>query len=634
MLRPHLSAREATLEIESIYPGLRGVDLRIAHYSEAGFSVESLHVKLPWVGLFGGLESLQLHVDCSRIFIDIDALPHSNELKPATAEDLVAGLPGHLGGLFESISSAVLELSLGALSASVGEIQLTASERTVSCSSELSVMVGESNATVLTGRVSNENFNIDARLRVDETGRELGLDFVASAANWEAFAKVFFPEIGPDLKEKQVDLYFDPLEGSGSFTDISGYARWSADKPDRVRAAVLGNLGAIEVFTRSGGFRSHSASFGLATDGLALCRAYLSLPIDTVQVGSWQANEGEVVLRLDGSTASTRVKLGEDSFTLKYPSVLDLIEQSGEIYFTAELKQFGESLVNAVAPRILPLDVTFQASLNIDGQVELSKGALVDPSGKAEWAMSELQWPEKSLSISDFSGAAQLDSLIDGVPVGQSDLRIDTLNLAEVIFSGIETRIELTDTGIATVDDFSARILGGAVNTDSFNLNLDTKSSSPIRLRLENIDLATLAAAVPQFDGVLAGAASGDIHLELTNSDLRLKDGFLGLDEAVPARLSYSMHGMLTQGLSPESASYRQYHMAELALENLTLKRFKIEFFPEGDESKPIYVTFYGESKQEGTLVPIDYTLNVNTDDSADLIQLLQIMQSGQLDIQ
>ncbi len=565
--------------------------------------------------------------------VDLDALLRSADVEDVVPADLGAGLSGKLGGQFEALADQAAGLPLGGFSGSVENLEIVAGARTFGGSAEVKLVAGASNVSVLAARVSSAELRVDVSLRVDESGRELALDFTVGGTDWEAFSKRFLPEVAPALQAQRVDLYLDPLAGSGNFTDISGYVRWSADAPDRVRVAVLGNLGAFEVFTSAGEFTMRPAAFGLATDGLEVCRGYLSLPIGAVRLGSWQAGEGELSLRLDGWAASALLKLGDDTFSLDHPSVPDAMRKSGEVHFTVQTKHLSGALVNAIAPGLLPSDLNFQGALDANGSLTLDEGELIDVAGEAEWEIASLQWPGKSLALHGFSGRAQLDSFVGGLPVGKSTLQINELDLAGLAFSQIDTGIQLKDTGVASVGKLCTQILGGKLEADAFDLNLATKVSDPIRIRLERIDLAELAAVVPQFEGELTGRGSGDLVLELTESGLRLKDGQLGLDEAIPARLSYSIRGLFTQGLEEGSSAYRQYRMAERALEDLSLTRFRVEFFPQGDATKPILVTFYGESNQNGTVIPLDYTLNVNVDDSASLIQLLQMMQQGELEI-
>jgi hypothetical protein len=112
-----------------------------------------------------------------------------------------------------------------------------------------------------------------------------------------------------------------------------------------------------------------------------------------------------------------------------------------------------------------------------------------------------------------------------------------------------------------------------------------------------------------------------------------LKDGLLQIDEDVEARLRYNVDGLLTRGMDVESAAYEQYRLAEVAFQNMLLKRFRVDVFPEGEFKRPLQIQLYGESKQEGVTIPVDYTLNLNADDAEGLMHLLRMIQRGELEL-
>jgi hypothetical protein len=150
---------------------------------------------------------------------------------------------------------------------------------------------------------------------------------------------------------------------------------------------------------------------------------------------------------------------------------------------------------------------------------------------------------------------------------------------------------------------------------------------------VDSVELAQLAQAVPQFQGEIDGAVSGHLVAVWRGGQIILTDGQLEVDPETGAHLKYQVEGLLTKGMAPGSSAYRQYRMAEKAFADLALKRFRIDIFPEGNRTRPFRLELLGESVQEGTIVPVDFALNVNVDDTAGLLEILRLMRQGELDL-
>lgn len=621
-----LAPRSAQIEIASIRPGLSGISIQIARYEEPGIQVHDLHGELPWAGLFAGAGKFEVSLVCGQLSIAADIL--ADEPKPFSMQALSENIASAFAGLADVLEA----LPISALDLDLKAVDLHLGERLVAFQSELSLIATSAGIVEVALSIDNECFSFDGRLRDTLPSSEIALDFVASASDWEGCIDAYVPELGAALREKQVDLYLDPLAEGTVFADVSGYVRWSGAQPAHVRAVVMGNLGPVEVFWDDLDATFEASSFGMATNGADVSRAYGTLPVGLVQAGVWRQSGGEITLQVNEAGISGSCLLSEGALSLRvsHSSLEEALSGGGVLGLRVEGSALNHDLLAALAPVAVPLGLTVEAELKAEAELVYEGGAVISGTGSARWDLSRAEWPDQGLLVEGFSGEAEVDLIALS---GSTDLKLKRMQLSGVEVNNVATRLALKNPASLRVDGFVAELLGGRLKADSFVCNPLTASSEEIRLYLEQIDLEALSKVIPQFDGEISGVVSGDFLLQWIDRSLRVNDGFLELDKSIPAHLSYSTGGLLTAGLAPDSAAYQQYRMAELALEDLTLQRFRIDLFPGGNDAPPILVKFYGESNQSGTIVPVDYTLNVNANDVAGLIQLLQMMQRGELEV-
>jgi hypothetical protein len=335
---------------------------------------------------------------------------------------------------------------------------------------------------------------------------------------------------------------------------------------------------------------------------------------------------------MNESGISGSASLGEGALSLRvsHSSLAEAVSGAGAMGVKLEGAGLNQDLAAALTPIAMPLGLTFETDLKAEATLVYANGVVASGICSVQWNLGRADWEEQGLLLEGFSGRAEVDLIGHA---GASSLTLNRIKLYGVEFGDMETQLTLNSPKSLKVDGFSTTLLGGSLKADSFVYNPSTASSDGIRLYLEHVDLEALAKVVPQFEGEISGVVSGDCLLQWIEGSLRLKDGFLELDESSSAHLCYLSHGLLTAGLAQGSAAYRQYRMAEMALKDLTLQRFRVDLFPGGNDKQPILLNFYGESNQSGIIVPVDYTLNVNANDTAGLIQLLQMMERGELDV-
>jgi hypothetical protein len=633
LIQPSLVDRSATIEISAIRVTSSGLRVEVDSYTEPGISIEQLEAILPWSGLLAYKHALNVNVNCGKLSLDAATFITDDPNKTSkTLGQQLAQLSDSIEVVFQRLIASLNERPVNSFDITIDEVECKIQGNTYQFELETSLITGVDRTTVLSLQVVNPQITCNARMRMSGTADSVGVDFSAYAKEWDVFSKKYLSAVLSILSKQQIDFYLDPLSDE-RFVDISGYARWHAEKPNELRAALLGNIGPTEVFVPHGEWSTESIAFGLATNGNNLTRAYLQVPIRGMRSGNWSEPSGELSFQMHNDAANIELKVGENKFSIQSAHILELLEGYGELPFSVELDALSADMLRSLAADRVPLDLNFEGQLRIDGVHIVDNFEWQDMKASSQWTVETLDWPSKSFNLQGFAGSIDLDGLIDFSPILNSTYNIKQMKVAGIEITDLATSIASGGDGKLNVDGAKMNALGGEIYLKSFEVLLAKRTSGPIKLVLKNIDLTTLAKAVPQFDGELEGKSSGDLSIAMTPAGLNILGGGLGLDADQPAHLSYSMKRLLTQGLKPGTAAHTQYQMAERALEDLYLQRFQIDFFPNADATKPVRLTFFGESNQEGTIVPVDYTLNVNTNDSAGLIQLLQMMQRGDLKV-
>lgn len=633
LIQPSLVERSATIELSAIRVSSSGLRVDVDSYTEPGISIENLEAILPWSGLFAYKSMLSINVKCEKLSVDTAAFMNDENINASkSVGQQLTQLSDSIEVVFRKLTSSLMERPVNSFDVTIDQIECVVQGNAYQFELETSMITGVDGTTVLSLNLANSQITCNARMRMSGVADSVGVDFSAYAKEWDVFSENYLSAFLSILSKQQIDFYLDPLSDE-RFLDISGYARWHAEKPHELRAALLGNLGPTEVFLPQGEWRTNPIAFGLATNGNHLTRAYLQVPIRDMRSGNWSEPSGELSFQMHNDLANVEVAVGENRFSIESVHLLELIEGFGEIPFSIQLNALSADMLRSLAADRVPLDLNFEGQLQISGVHLIDNFKWKDLQASSQWSVETLDWPSKSFNLQGFAGSFSLDSFIDFNPIMDSSLNIKQMEVAGIGMTDLATSIASTGDGKLIVGGAKMSTLGGYIFLQPFEVLLAQRTSGPIKLELKNIDLSTLAEAVPQFDGELEGKSSGNLSIAMTPSGLNILGGLLSLDAGQPAHLSYSMRGLLTQGLKPGTAAHTQYQMAEKALEDLNLQRFQIDFFPNADATKPIKLTFFGESNQEGTIVPVDYTLNVNTNDSAGLIQLLQMMQRGDLQV-
>jgi hypothetical protein len=624
ILASKLEAGGARLDLESVRFSSEGVVATINQFETADFSVRGGLIVSPWSqlwsfrsGLTGQLElnEVRLRMDTTRIELDPD-----KKVLPAERA--------------ASIAAQINRLPLRSLHAVVDAFCVEYVGQEYCLSAELSFLRGDDGDTQLDIDIKASGIDLSLQAQALAGDRGLALDFVGGGSDWETFLQTYLPQVAVRMDERQAELFLSPLAGGSGFLDISGYARWSATEADQLSFTLLADLGASELYFPGGEIYMGAASFGFAYSGFESTRAYAKGAIDSIRYGSWIQSTGEWALRLNGSQLATEVRLGDSiDLSLGYQDWLQALEGAGNGRIYLQANALDMESLRLLPVDGLPDDLDLEMDLRVEGDWQLQDFALVAASLESEVNLLHASSATLDLKVEDLRAEAAI--AFSGM---QLDLQSLNLELARAQASGfaladVGITLSRLPNGMYASSMLEADFMGGRLQIDPFRVDPANLENLSLRASVESLDLHQLAKAIPQFKGDISGVVSGHLVAAWRNGQVVLTDGLLSKDADIPARLRYDVGGLLTQGLPEESSAYKQYRMAEKAFSDLKLERFRVEVFPEDNLTRPFRMELFGESEQGGLIVPVEFDLNVNVDDTASLLEILRLMRQGQLEL-
>ncbi len=623
-LLPKLEARGGELDIEAIHMRLSGVEVELERYEEAAVVVKGLTVSCPWSQLWSMRSGLGGQVAIAEIRLRMEP---GAEVRKDVASETYAG---KVAALAQQIDA----LPLRGVEVVVGDLFIEKEGQVFRYGAELSMLRGGGGETHIAATLDGTSIDLDMRVKVLSGGEGLALDFVGSADYWATFQETYLGALSSQLTDARAELYLNPLAEGRGFLEVSGYARWQARQSDKLSFTILADLGASELYLPNGELTMLGASAGLTGDGTGTVRAYAKGAMEALRLGSWMESGGDWAFRLDGSKLAAEVRLGEGlSLSLGHDDWQEALAGAGVARIYLEAAGIDAELLRALSIQGVPDDLDVDMDLKLEGWGTLKGFALEVASVKADVHVREATLLEKGLSVKGLQAHSNVGLRAEVFRLNTLQLKATETTLLGFSMRDLEFAAEGAEDGTFSTQPVRAGFMGGTLQVEGMTVNPAKLDDLSFRARVDAVELAQLSAAVPQFKGEITGTVSGHLVGGWRHGQPLLTDGRLEVDSTDGARLMYNVDGMLTRGLPEGSAAYKQYRMAEKAFADLALKRFRIDVFPEGNQTRPFRLELFGESDQDGTVVPVDFDLNVNVDDTAGLMEILQLMRQGQLEL-
>lgn len=355
---------------------------------------------------------------------------------------------------------------------------------------------------------------------------------------------------------------------------------------------------------------------------------------------TWLAKE------IDGSMLGARLSAPTMEISLRgkgmRPSHLEVEIKDGSAGYEALTLDFDrfkaasngpdwmDADVSADVPRRLTLSADFLDSdltasgmrlqtehlkASIEGALPEALAATVKLSG------GRLSWSEGAGVLKGLKGEVQLATLQPLTTKGSQELRFVSIEQGD--FTTESGSMRFSYEGGPKVEnplelEFSADALGGKVRTVAKG-RVDAPRSLALRMYMEKVDLAKVAALFPQFDGRIEGTASGEMALRLEDQRLVLQPGSLRLAPHTVGRFAYTQQGWLTQDsdLDPEAFvkdrdivdimkdSKGASVITELALRDLAMSEFTLKVLERDSGDERVMAQIKGHSMVKGVKVPV-----------------------------
>lgn len=623
LLRPSLEARGGDLQLASVEFGWSGVEVNIESYKEPALSVSGATLSFGWSDLLELPSRISGKVDVAFVVIDLP-------VKDAEAEALDQDVSAQMEMLADQLHS----LPLNILEVNIEQLTLKSASQSIEMHFVANVLTGVTGERHLSVEVEGELFTAKSRAKLSDAGHHLGVDFVASVSKWEQFRASFLSEVFEKLSAKQVDVFIEPVAEDIGFLELSGYLRWDQQEPKQCGLTVLADVGAIEIYTPTGESYLGKTSCGFTMDGAGRMRTFGKGTIESTRLGSWSESDGNWELKLNDAHAAVEIRLSDEiEISLSHDNWRQLQSGNGSGRYFIETKEADFSLLHALNVSNLPPDLTGSFSTTAQGEYSLKDSKVAAAKLQIDLDLKEVNLPEKGVIVEKAKAQGRVELADDELSVDEFTLLVGAMGVRGVAISEFAVEAAGQSSGRLELEAMSAQLLGGELRVGGLKFDSSDAAAVPIRIELDSVDMQQLSESVPQFKGEVEGRLTGYLLCEWADGSLSLKDGLLQIDEETEARLSYNVDGLLTNGMNPESVAYQQYRMAEVAFQDMLLKRFRVDVFPEGESTRPLRIELFGESTQEGVVVPVDYTLNVNADDAEGLMHLLQMIRSGQLEL-
>lgn len=622
LLISNLEARGGKLDLEFIRLRPEGLILELNHYEDAVLTVNGLTIACAWSQLWGLRDGLGGRWHAEEVRVRLDA---SSE----TDGERVVRTPAARA---EALAAQLDSWPVRAVALVVDDLWLEQAGQAYRLGVDLSFLRSPTGNAQLTGDVEAAGIDLNLRARVIAGGTGLALDFVGGASDWEAIRTTYLPALADLLGERQAELYLNPLGEGRGFLDLSGHVLWAESRADELELTLLADLGPAEFYFENGECVLRATSFGFASGGSGSVRAYARGAVASVRYGSWMQPEGDWALRVDGPQAAAEIRLGDAlSLSLGHEDWQLALTGAGTARAYLEAGGVDAESVRNLPIADLPADLELDMDLSLEGWGTFKDYGVENATIEADTEIRGAVMNSKALTVRDLQATAL-------ATVSRGSLNLQTLDfqMGEVVAAGfslgnVASTLARQEGGVFSVSSMQGDFMGGHLQVAPATINPADLENLSLDARVDSVELAQLASAVPQFKGQVSGTVSGHLVAGWRQGQMILTGGQLDVDPETEARLQYQVDGLLTGGMEPGTVAYERYQMAEKAFADLELERLRIEVFPGGNPTRPFRMELFGVSDQDGLIVPVDFDLNVNVGDTAGLLEILQLMQRGEL---
>lgn len=611
------------LQLASVEASWSGLEVNIESYEEPALLVSGASLFFEWSDLLELSGRISGKVNVAFVVMN---LPEKDEDFKALAKDVSAQM--------EILATRLHLLPVNFLEVNIEQLTLKSTSQSIGMHLVSNMLLGPRGERHLSVEVEGDFFTATLRAKLSDSGRHLGVDFIATATDWELFRASFLSEVFEDTSSNQLDVFIAPIAEDIGFLELSGYLRWNQQEPKQCGLTVLADLGAVEIHTPKGEAHLGKTACGFTLDGAGRMRTFGKGMIESVRLGSWEESAGSWELKLNDTHAAAEIRLSDRiELSLGHEDWGQLLSGAGTGRFFIETKETDFGLLYALEILDLPPDLKGSFGAMAEGTYSLEESKLAAAKLQVDLDINQVDLADKGVTVAKADAQASIELLNDGVSVGELTLFVGSIDVHGLALSELAVKAASRSSGELSIEGLSARLWGGKLRVGRLKFDRSDAAVVPIRIELNSVDMQQLAGSVSQFEGDAEGRLSGHLLCEWVNGSLCLKDGLLQIDEETEARLSYALDGLFNQDSITDSVTYAHSRMAEVAFQDMLLKRFQVELLPVSESKRPLRIELYGEYTREGVLIPVNYTLNMSADDALSLEHLLQMILSGELEL-
>jgi hypothetical protein len=212
----------------------------------------------------------------------------------------------------------------------------------------------------------------------------------------------------------------------------------------------------------------------------------------------------------------------------------------------------------------------------------------------------------EEIIVKNILGNLRFNSLDPIDSNGSQNIRFD-LQVGEEEITDAKLEFEFFPDGVKTLGDINMQALGGSIRLPKVKIS-DDLSTLEVKALVEGVNAQELINYFEDLDADMEGNLSGVITVHNhPEKGWDFYGGSLTLDHSDDAVLSFRTHGLLSDGLNPESSDFERMKLLERALENLSLEDLNILFKVIEDGERIVEMNIRGSSKVDGKEIGVEY---------------------------
>ncbi|HAV12203.1 MAG TPA: hypothetical protein DCX06_01735, partial [Opitutae bacterium] len=312
LINQSIQEQGVTVDVSSLrYQAEDGLVALIRECRNETLVIEQVEVTIPILGMLFSRDQLSLEMHAERLSL------RCTQSVGLEAEQLIYEFKQEVPSLVtqqcERLLNLVESFQIRSLKLEIKTVEVIHSRGSSFGGSGLIVFNSHSGEErLLTLRFTNSDLDFQLQATVDSAVESLSMDFRVQIHEIKPFTGILIRDLADESTRHRQVLSLEKL-ATGFALDASGYFRWRSDSANALSLAVLGQVGTTRSDMGEGSVSFKPASFGVATNGHDVFRAYLNAPVRELKIGDKMTSEGEFSLRMENQSISAKLTTDNDT---------------------------------------------------------------------------------------------------------------------------------------------------------------------------------------------------------------------------------------------------------------------------------------------------------------------------------